>query len=72
MILLRRPTTVPFVSAELCDHSVKAFLELVAARQREPSLFSLNIELAISRTDTASSMLPAFGRTKITVRNLLA
>src|SRR5882762_4694615 len=62
--LLRRQTTAPFVSPELCDHLVKAFLELVAARQCEPSLFPLNIELLIGRPDRASSALSAFGRTK--------
>jgi hypothetical protein len=70
--LLRRQPTAPCVSTELGDHLAKAFLELEAARQCEPSVFPLKIEPSIGRTDTASSLLSAFGRTKIAVRNLLA
>jgi len=54
------------------EHSAKPFLELIAARQREPGLLALEIKLLISQVLGSFSEFPALGRAKIAMRNLLA
>jgi hypothetical protein len=62
----------PIAPLELFDHFVDALLEFAAARQVEPSLFALDMELPIGRSDRKRSEFLAFRCARIAVRDLLA
>ena len=65
-----RQITVPF-GFQFLQHSVKALLELKAARQREPSLFPFEVILPIERVGVANGKFPAFSCARVAVCELL-